>query len=177
MRLFTDEIKLSAFSEKVADLARANRFIVNITNADESIKFFIIKATIPQIDITGPEIGYFGTKAMIAGDSKIEPLILGFLNDTEWKIRKYFEDWTHNIKSYNTNIQTAQPLNGDNGYRVGKMITINQIGSKDEVIASYVFNHAIPLLITSIELDMNSENTTEAFDVTFYYTHFERKKL
>jgi len=79
-----EDITLRRFSSQVQSLARPNRFIVNIKDRYspdlDSFKFFITKAVIPQVDITGPELNYFGTKITLSGDPKFEPLVLSFLN-------------------------------------------------------------------------------------------------
>lgn len=176
----SDDITLNKFSSTVSRLARTNRFIVTISDYDsknfEDLKFFITKAVIPSVDITGPEMYYFGTKIVLAGDPKFEPLTLSFLNGTyksnDWKIRSYFEDWMKLITQYSSidNEHGEGILN----YREGSTIKVEQLDYSSSVIATYEFYNAIPLSITAIDLDMNTNDQTETFDVVFNYTYFKR---
>lgn len=184
-----DDITLNKFSEAISDLARPNRFIVSISDNSimrqyfprdigrfEDLKFFVMNTTIPQIDISGPEINYFGTKMMLAGDPKFEPLSITFLNaankNSEWKVRRMFETWMKYIVDY------TNPLNehgeGTLSYRDGSIIKLEQIDKTYNTIATYEFYNCIPLTIGPIEFDMNAENSVETFDVTFYYTYYKR---
>jgi hypothetical protein len=179
-----DDIKLSSFSQAVKDLARPNRFLVSIIRSIgqqpfEDIKYFVNKATIPSVDIIGPEIQYFGTKITLAGDPKFQPLTISFLNGTnknnDWSTRDYFETWLSSIVTYDYN--TNQHASGKLDYRKGATISVKQLSSGDKVIANYEYFNAVPLSISEISLDMASNNQTETFDVVFYYTYFNRGSL
>lgn len=184
-----DDITLNKFSEAISDLARPNRFIVSISDNSimrqylprdvrgfDDLKFFVTNTSLPPIDITGPEINYFGTKMMLAGDPKFEPLTITFLNaankNNEWKVRQLFELWMKYIVNY-TDILNEHG-NGNLEYRNGSTITIEQIDKTYNTIATYEFYNCVPLNIGAIEFDMNAENSVENFDVTFHYTYYKR---
>lgn len=167
---------LEKFKKNVKNLARPNRFIVEINgpilrtiSIPTNYKFLIRKAQIPKINIVGPQIKYRGQNINLAGDFKQEPLILTILADDKWKIRRFFEEWINHIYDFKENRKHQI-----NSYRFGNELLIKQAANiRSDDIVTYKINDVVPLEISEIELDHGTSDTLEEFTVTFYYSTFE----
>lgn len=168
---------LTEFSSHIRDIARANRFLVEMLgpavrqfNLPDNFKFLVSKAQIPKKDITGPIMRHRGTQIILTGDYKKDPLVLTFWNDIDWSARDFFEDWMQLLlDTSEVNFRLDQSVE-----RHTNDIRITPRGPVHEVLAFYTFKNVQPMEISEIELDMGGENTLQEFTVSFNYSHFEK---
>lgn len=170
-------ITLNDFRAALQDVARPNRFLANITGpvassvASNIFPFYVAKAQLPKIDITGPMIKFRGTQLQMAGDYKHDPFMVTFLNDRGWLARSFFEGWINGItESGEENTRASNDV-----FRFGNSLIIDQIGRNEfDILATYEYFECIPLEISEIELDQAMNDTIEEFQVTFHYSHWKR---
>lgn len=174
-------LKLREFRANVADLARPNRFEVEIYppsiysniqyNEGKIISWLAQKATIPERRQGEITIKYHGMELKLPGDYEKENLTISFLNSYGWEGRSFFEKWMED------HIQTT---NIDNSRRdahsiiIDSKIIIKQLGRTNKAISSYVFYNVFPITISSIDLSMDSNDSIETFDVTFAYSYWSK---
>lgn len=172
-------ITLQDFRTQIRDVARPNRFFVDLKGSFTSIlggvppqfRFAAKQATIPKLDINGPSIKYRGTSIILRGDYKKDPLTIVFWNENTWNMREYFENWLKFIVDPTTdNVRKST-----SEYRFGNSILVTQIGGREtDQLAKYEYFDVAPLDISEIALDQGQENTLEEFSVIFQYSRWER---
>lgn len=161
-------IKLSDFKAAVQDAARPNRFLVTMSGPWGEQHPYLVKTTsLPNRTIGNIELNWQGMKAKIAGDPTFEDISMTFINDYDWNIKNFLEEWIEQIAKMSTNERTAHATyKGD--------ITLQQLGRTGEVLASYVLVGAFPISMDSIELSQDSMDTVEEVTVSFSYDYFYR---
>lgn len=177
--------RLSEFKTKIGNIARPNRFTVEINNPWSGVdnyplispqnpvfQYMAYKASIPQFDIEGPTFKYRGTQMALTGDYKREPLVITFINDDQWRARSFFEDW---VRSY-VNYDTSNERRRIDSYRLDTSIHVTQWGNDagNQVVARYHYEDCSPMKIESIELDHGQTNSIEEFKVEFHYSKWNR---
>jgi len=170
---------LAKFSSQIKGLARPNRFAFSYgtSQTDNFLTFQCTKVSIPKINIKGPEIKWRGTSMTLQGDPKKEPLTVTFLNDSGWEARKYFEKKSNEIRESGSKGNSAHSFSNVgipfNEIEMNNLTArIEHYGDNNEIIASYEFLHCLPLEISGIDLNMETNGQVETFDVTFYYTKY-----
>jgi len=177
-------ITLNDFKNNISGVSRPNRFLVEMggtiltsslgTSAGGAAKFsyYAKKAQIPKVSVTGPEIKYRGTKITLSSEKKHDPLTISFINDGEWKIRTFFEDW---IKTKIYNYDGNESKRGHaKDYLLGEELIVKHIGLGEDIIATYKFKDVVPLEISEIDLGYEQKDSQEEFTVTFNYSTWER---
>lgn len=170
-------IKLQDFKSNLKNVVRSNRFLALFTGEISTpdileLKFLISKASLPKQDITGPIVRYRGTSITLDGDLKKEPIILTFINDSEWKARGFVENWLDSIVSHE---ETSNERKDTIDYRFGSQLQLQQLGKDgSDILAIYTFFDVVPLDYTEIELDQSAENTIEEFSASFHYSTWVR---
>jgi len=166
-------IKLSDFKAKVTDVARPNRLWVQITseksvakNFTDDMSFLAKSVSLPNRTIGNIEVNWQGMKAKIAGDPTFDDMTLTFLNDYEWKIKKYFEAWIEEVATMVSNDRTAHGT-----YK--SEVKIEQLGRTGEVLATYKLLGAYSISMDAIELNQESGDTVEELSVSLAYDYFE----
>lgn len=173
-------LSLSDFRNNIKDLARPNRFEVEIHSpsyigADQTLRRFLTwtveTAQIPSRTQGEIPIKFHGMELKLPGDYAKENLNIGFINSYGWEGRDFFENWMEYIQLTTVDNRKANAMDMITDSR----IYINQLGRvQDSVIASYIFHNAFPTNISAIELNQNEMDTIEKFTVSFAYSHFER---
>lgn len=168
------DITLSGFKSQVRDLARPNRLWVQITGGtaasqwSESPYAFLAKAvSLPARTIGNIEVNWQGMKTKLAGDPTFEDFTMTFLNDYEFLVKSYFEKWLEEIAAMGTNVRT------DHGTYKAEIL-VQQLGRDNQPIAEYKLIGAYPIQMDAIELNQESADTVEEFNVTIAYDYFER---
>lgn len=163
------------FSNNTREIARSNRFLVNFlgpfSNLIPTNMIYHVKtATIPKLDINGPEIKYRGTKMNLRGDIKNDPLAITFYADAEWKIRLHFEKWMRTL----IDIDRPNQRSTMKETRFGNAIVVGQFSGKMvRPVISYTYNDVAPFEISEIGLDQGTADGLEEFTVTFHYSFWE----
>lgn len=159
--------------------ARPNLFQVTIdfpngvsdgASAGRLTNFLVRGATIPESVIGTIEVPYRGRKLKVAGDRTFEPWTITVINDTDFKIRKAFEEWMNIINRHSSN--TSNLPSGALSYF--KNVKVEQLGrsSTSSPIATYSFVDAYPTNISNIELNYETNDAVEEFTVELNYQYW-----
>jgi hypothetical protein len=170
------DITLTGFKAQVHDLARPNRLWVQITGGtaaaawqEEPYAFLAKSFSLPARTIGNIEVNWQGMKAKLAGDPTFEDFTMTFLNDYEFKVKDYFEAWLEELATMETNIRTDHTT-----YKAE--VLVQQLGRDGSVLAEYTLKGAYPITMDAIELNQESADTVEEFNITFAYDYFERSQ-
>ena len=163
------------------DIARPNRFIteiilnqrtkegIGIIEVPKNLIFYNNKASIPKKDVSGPQIKYKGMSLTLAGDYKVEPIILSFWNDAKFEGRIFFEKWLEQQVDTSINKREFFIFN-----RLGNKLKLKQIGNSGDIIAEYEYEDIIPLEISEIDLDQSASDTLQEYTVTFHFSKWSK---
>lgn len=155
--------------------ARANQFRVELgfpafvsTGAIVGLKsMFLCKAaTLPASTIENIAIQYRGRPINFAGERTYAPWTITIYNDTDFAIRNAMEVWSNGIQ----NLSTTNGITNPRDYQAD--LNVNQLDRTGAVIKSYKFVDAYPTEIGPIQLDYETGNQIETFDVTFQYNYW-----
>lgn len=178
-------IKITEFKNNVYNVAKANRFLVDINiytdmfkenpfagfSSDffEKMKYLIQDAVIPNRSQKNIPIKYHGMTLEIPGDYEHNDLTLKFISTTDWNVRSFFERWVNLIQvlpDVNLRLDAIPLLNM-------ATIKVSQLGLYEEdIVTEYTFYNIYPKEIGEIKLSMTDESF-QTFDVTFAYSHWE----
>lgn len=155
--------------------ARPTLFQVELTNPvnneSDAIAPFLIRATsLPSSTINPIEIPYFGRKIKIAGDRTFDTWAVTVMNDEDFRIRHTMEQWHNQINSLQTNLNLGADSSPAN-YKSTALVT--QYGKDGKALRRYKFNGIFPTEISTIDLDWDSTDQIENFQVTFAYDWYE----
>lgn len=147
---------------------RANRFKIFIPRAGAKIEFLASAGQIPAAQIGLVEQPFRGHVLKLAGDRTFEPWTVTIINDIEFSSRSALELWQQDI----------QELDGGNGatttdYMLSRAF-VEQLHKDDSVLARYEFFNMFPTNIGPIELNYETTDSLETFDVEFQFSHWER---
>jgi hypothetical protein len=155
--------------------ARPSLFQVIISNpvnpvADLKTPFLCRTAQIPSSTLGLIEVPYFGRKLKIAGDRTFDAWTVNIINDEDFLIRNAMETWNNSIQLYQQNINAL----GSGAPTLYKsQATVTQYGKAGEILRVYQFNGIFPQIVSPIDLDWNSTDEIETFQVQFQYDNFE----
>ncbi len=184
---------LDAFKSVVKDVARPNRFSVQIlpnpsvfeSVGEDSLMstisnviggarfllgnpaslFYLVKQIgLPQRSLNTLEHKRMGVTRKVAGDASYNELSVTFLNDTSYSIRSLMDMWHENIVHQGSNYRQYA-----NKYAEGSSILVEQIGLKGVPFVVYKYNDVWPKSIETSELSMESNDTLSEFTVTFEF--------
>jgi hypothetical protein len=175
-------IKITEFKNALRQIARPNRFMVSINPPAayshqedmRNMRFHVQAAQIPAKTIGEAIVKYHGMELRLPGDSQHDDLTVTFLNNSSWGIRNFFEGWNqliHNVTSKSEkNIRVDSVTVITDAY-----VIVEQIGdSESQVLARYKFWNVFPKSVGDIELNMETIDTAETFQVIFAYSHHEQ---
>jgi len=189
---------LDAFKSVVQDVARPNRFNVQIlpnpsvletvgentflSSVSNTIAsgrflfgnpaslFYLVKQiSLPERTLNTLEHKRMGVIRKVAGDASYNELSVTFLNDTSYSIRSLMDMWHENIVHQGSNYRQYA-----NKYAEGSTILVEQIGLKGIPFAIYKYNDVWPKTIEASELSMESNDTLSEFIVTFAFNTWTR---
>jgi len=158
--------------------ARPNQFRVELTFpgfvsggtlAGQQSQFLCKATSLPESRIDPIKIFYRGRPVNLAGERTFSPWSITVYNDTTFSIRNALEKWQSGIASYNTTNGKTRPTD----YQAD--LQVHQLDRNGGIIKSYKFYDSFPISVGSIELDFNSSNEIEMFQVEFEYNYFEPK--
>ncbi len=140
----------------------------------EECRFMIKAAELPASNIGDIPVNFRGRILHVAGDRTFDPWTVTVINNTDWALRKTFEDWSDmiNTRAYDTGITDPTAYDADAEiYQLAKgPKTGNTAGGKDTAVtvaAAYKFFGIWPSQVSSIAVDYGSTDTIEEFQVTF----------
>jgi hypothetical protein len=181
------DISLNKFKSHVSDIARPNRFWVSIGDPANSIivagadnnaslspwkekhEFLAKSAQLPGRTVNNVVINWQGMQYNIAGDPTFNDMNLTFLNNYEFDLRKFFENWMEVIVQMETN-ERSQP-----GSYKSDVIELKQLGrTSSDVLATYRLIGAYPTDISAIDLSQDQSDGQEDITVSLKYDYFEK---
>ena len=154
--------------------ARANQFRV-ILNTPSGIatgliaanaQFMIRSAALPGQTITEIPIQFRGRQLYLAGDREFETWTTTVLNDTDFAIRNGIERWMNGINDLQTNtgVSNVTEYTAD--------MVVQQLDRDNRVLKQYTLTSCFPQAISAIDLNMDTVNEVETFEITWRYTSF-----
>lgn len=156
--------------------ARPNQFRVELTfpsfiggdgsAAGQAAQFLCKSATLPASVIEDITTSYRGRPVHFAGERSFQPWGISVYNDTDFLIRNVMERWSNRILAYTETGGIVSPTD----YQVD--MSVYQLDRNDQIIKAYRFFDAYPTNIGQIQLDFESNNQIELFDVEFTYNYF-----
>jgi len=191
-------IKIDDYKSTVKDVARPNRFAVqilpnpsvfepvgentlmaNVSNVIAGGKFllgnpmalfYLVKSiSLPERSLSTLEHKRLGITRKVAGDATYNDLSVTFLNDSYYSIRSLMDAWHENIVHQGSNYRQVA-----NKYSEGSTILLEQLSQKGLPIAIYKYNDVWPKSIEASELDMDTDNAASNFTVSFAFNTWTR---
>jgi hypothetical protein len=189
-----DTKTLSQFKSRLAGGgARPNLFEVSIPSfpssivdawgsgdqSESGIFKFLCKATqLPASTVSSVNIPFRGRTLKVAGDREFSNWSVTIMNDEDFQLRTAFERWMNvvsklddatgvtNPSSYMTDAFVQQLGRG-----AERFATTNE-GGQSSVLRTYKFYDIFPTEVSQIDLNYDTANDIETFDVTFQVQYF-----
>jgi hypothetical protein len=167
---------ISDFKAKLAGGgARNNQFKVTmpfpgyaqVGGEIEDLAFLCTSTSIPAMTIGNVNVPFRGRVIKIAGDRTFASWSINVLNDTNFKLRNAFERWQNGINNMTDNEGLSNPVD----YQVD--VFVDQLDRNGNTLKSYTLRGAYPTSIGTIDLNYETNDAIEDFDVTFEYQYFE----
>lgn len=165
---------INTFISNFKDGARPNRFRVIITwpalVGSPNVEDFIVcsAAAGPGVDNGITNAPFMGRDIPFPGDKTFEPWVATFVNAITYSHRNAFERWSNLMNSNEANVSaTADPA------QLRGIITVQQLGRDNAVLKTWALQNAFPSNVALIDLNYETKNTMETFQVTFAYTHWD----
>lgn len=185
---------LSQFKSKLAGGgARPNLFEVSIPafpaavseawgSGDDgengTFKFLCTAAQLPASNVAEVAVPFRGRSLKVAGDRTFDPWTVTVLNDEDFKLRTAFERWANELSKLDDATGVTNPTSYmTDAYvqQLGRGATTfsqNNDGGESAILRTYKFFDIFPQTISAIELNYDSTNTVENFQVTFSVQYF-----
>lgn len=129
--------------------------------------FMIKAASIPAQTIQPIEMKYMGRTIKLPGDRAFEDWNITVINDGNFAIKNAFERWSNYINGHVSNLGVA-----DNGASFMSDWTLEHLDKAGNIISTYRLVGCWPQQIAAIELNWETENSIEEFQVTLSYQYF-----
>ena len=184
--------------------ARPNLFKVEIPGffSDDTFSYLCKAAAIPASVVASIDVPFRGRILKVAGDRTFEPWTITVINDENFEIRKKFELWMQEIAQYSD----ASGYSDPQGYMKNALVTQfgrkhtgaaptpasgGTTNEKDSTgsnlghyegnglspIAHYTFFSIFPTNLSAIELNYESTNAIEEFQVEMQVNYWHPSKL
>ena len=173
-------------SKLIGGGARPNLFEVEITAGDlpdgvskydgDVFKYMCKAANLPASNVASIDVPFRGRTFKVNGDRTFDNWTITVINDTDFTIRRAFEEWTQFVANY----QEASGATNPSTYM--RTATVKHLGreksnigygegnSKGEgliPIAQYKFVDIFPVNVSAIDLSYDTTDTIEEFTVEF----------
>ena len=155
--------------------ARPNQFRVSlafpsyVTGVDTSMSLLVTGAALPASNVNPAIIQYRGREVKLAGERIFDPWTITVVNDSEFSLRRPFEEWMNGLNDRNNNegILTPREYQAD--------ITVEHLDRNDEVLqgGKYTLRNTFPIQMSEIALQYAQNDIFEEFTVTFQYTLYD----
>jgi hypothetical protein len=156
----------------VYGLARPTMFDVTIATppvlgidkvSEKKFSFMCKAASLPPFQDSPIPVSYFGRQIKVAGDRVFAPWTVSVYNDEDFSLRAMFEKWQNGINRLVSNVR--DPNLAEEQYKTDLIVT--QYAKDGEDIRAYQLIGCWPTEIGAIELDFDSQNQYEMFNVIF----------
>ena len=147
--------------------ARPNLFEVSIPTFpsfvsgwdDDTFSFLCKAAALPASNIAQIDVPFRGRILKVAGDRTFETWTITVINDTDFVIRSAMEKWMNVINK----LDDASGLTDPDAYH--KDAFVHQLDRDGSILRSYKFWDIFPTNISTIDLNYETTDTIEQFDV------------
>jgi len=155
--------------------ARANQFRVNLSFPNYvqagalvglNSQFLCKAAQLPASTVGNTEVFYRGRPVNFAGERTFEPWTITVYNDTTFSIRDAMEQWSNGVLNHGQTNGRVNPRD----YQVD--LTVEQLDRNGATVKTYKFVDAYPTAISAIQLDYETNNQLETFEVQFTYNYW-----
>ena len=129
-------------------------------------QFLCKAAQLPASTLENLPIQYRGRAVNFAAERTFAPWTITVYNDTNFGIRNAIERWQTGIQEYATTEGRTNPAD----YQADLLVT--QLDRNGASVKTYKFVDAFPLSIGIVQLDYDTTNAIETFDVEWQYNFF-----
>lgn len=164
-----------ALIAKRGGLSKTNRFDVIMTlpigidvdDRGRDLTLLCESASLPGKQITTVEYALFGHNRKVPSGFIQEDVTLSFNITNDYYVKTIFDKWQALVIDLST-----YGLAWDSDYQTD--IQLRQLDENDEPVWTTTLIGAYPITVNSIQLDNNSDSTTQKLSVTISYTDFKR---
>ena len=149
------------FADPPGDLGAGNKLSENGGIAAAS---FLCKATsIPATTVTRVDVPFRGRNIRVPGVREFDDSwVTTVINDTDFRFRRWCEDWMDKIASHESNIGNFTMS------ELTSTATVYQLDHKDgERIRAYKFMDLWPSELAAIDLAADTNDSIQEFDITW----------
>lgn len=152
--------------------ARPNQFRVllsfpsYVTVPDKEYSLLVTGAAVPASNVNPTLIQYRGREVKLAGERIFDPWTITIVNDTEFSLRRPFEEWMNGMNNLVDNTGVITPRD----YQID--LEVEHLDRNDEVLQTYKLHSAFPINMSEIALQYGQNDVIEEFTVTFNYQHY-----
>lgn len=149
--------------------ARPSLFQVRFTNpatgeADLKVPFMVQAASLPASTVSQIEVPYFGRRIKVAGTRSYENWSVTIMNDEDFKVRRAIETWSRRVNTY---IGNLREFGSSAPAEYKSRAEVIQYGQTGQVLRTYMFEGIFPLNIGAIDLNWESGDQIETYQVEF----------
>jgi hypothetical protein len=144
--------------------------VQDVNEVVENARFLIKAAALPASTVAPIDVPFRGRILKIAGDRTFETWTITVLNDSSFNIRSAFEKWMNYINKLDNATGETDPAN----YQVDARV--HQLDRDGGTLRSYVFKDIFPTNITSIDLNYETTDTIQEFQVEMQVHYWEAYK-
>lgn len=152
---------IETFKGQFKNLARMNRFKVEVIGLDTSLKYFAKGANLPGTNVPAMDVPYQGRVVKLDGDRVYEPFEMTVYGDEKMKIRKQIEAW---MLTYNNPITNVGTLVKTEAF----VSLMNRDGS---VNTKFILHGCVITNVASVAMDWGSNDQPLEFNVTIDYDY------
>lgn len=148
-------------------LFQVELFAPFLNNASTSKFTFTCKgASLPAATVGSIDVGYFGRKIKISGDRTFSDWSVSVFNDEDFLARSMFEQWSSYLNTMITNVRELP----EGLYKAD--MTVKQFGKQGDILREYVVVGAFPTSVDAINLNWDTQNQIEEFNVSLAYDYW-----
>lgn len=152
--------------------ARPNQFrillsfpsYVTVPNPEYSL--LVTGAAVPASNVNPTLVQYRGREVKLAGERIFDPWTITIVNDTEFSLRRPFEEWMNGMNNLVDNTGVLTPRD----YQID--LEVEHLDRNDDVLQTYKLHSAFPINMSEIALQYGQNDVIEEFTVTFQYQHY-----
>lgn len=135
--------------------------VADTTLATNEGTFLIMAAQLPGSNVGTIDVPFRGRKLKVSGDRNFDDWTVTVLNDVTFNLRKAFEEWSERIQNHNFVLGS----NTLNDYFANAIV--RQLDRDGNQLRSYRFEGIWPSVVGAIDLDFETQDTVERYEVTF----------
>ena len=140
---------------------------IDLTSVSK-FEFTARAASLPESNMEAIQVPYFGRKIKIAGDRTFADWRVTVMNDEDFGVRSMFEKWSNAMNKHVNNTR----LGGLNVENYKSTMDVIQYSKDGSILRSYQIIGAFPTVIDAIDLDWDTTNAVETFNVGFAYDYW-----